>query len=349
MSKLQGLYPALSSTCTYTKLYHPALKPPHQRLPPPRSRFQSSAPYPPRPPFRLRILSDLHLSSPSYIPSSLAKHLPLLAPNLCLLGDISLAQNAALFTFLQGLLERSPSLRIFYVPGNRESSGLTYPDALSHLAAFEEKANAMFGPRFFLMARRRVDIDLDIDINGIDVEDGEGEGKGEKITLLGCTLWSCIPAAAAQSARARKPAGFHPELGIERQRNVEFERDLAWLNGEVGRIEQEEEPGREVVVLMYHCPTVDSRAGDSRFWKGGVREAREAFRSDFRGRGRCWESPKVGAWAWGHANWSCEFEKGKRLLLNCPKGYAYPRGLGMWEVPMLVIQRGNCGWQISRQ
>ena len=59
MSKLQGLYPALSSTCTYTKLYHPALKPPHQRLPLPRSRFQSSAPYPPD-------ISSNHVFSSSY-------------------------------------------------------------------------------------------------------------------------------------------------------------------------------------------------------------------------------------------------------------------------------------------
>lgn len=285
-----------------------------------------------RPSFQ--IISDLHLETPlgapSYTHFSSPRNLSLLAPNLCLLGDIGLTRDRQHFNFLRDLLIRDTQLNIFYVLGNHECYGTTPQLAEDTFNAFEDACTAEFGPRFFFMQRRRVDLT-------------------ETITVLGCTLWSRISEPQATVCR-RRLADFHPDprVGI-RDRSVEAHnadhaRDLGWLNGEISRLTVEE-PGRQVVVLTHHCPTVDLRACDPRWGKSGLNVS-EAFITDLKGE-PCWTAGNVKLWAFGHTHFSCEFMDGEKLIVGSMKGYAYPGGKGNWVIPELVVEAREVGdWKI---
>ncbi|KAF1976762.1 hypothetical protein BU23DRAFT_427229, partial [Bimuria novae-zelandiae CBS 107.79] len=252
-----------------------------------------------------QIISDLHLetplASPSYTYFSQSQNFPIYAPNLCLLGDIGLAADPALFTFLRTLFTRSPTLRIFYILGNHECYTTTWCLAEDALDAFDDSCASTLGPgRFFFMSRRRVDI-------------------SPRLTLLGCTLWSHISAAQTPLC-ARKLMDFHPGYGIRgrsiAQHNADHAVDLVWLNSQISTISNEE-PEREVVVLTHHCPTVGPRAASPRH-KGSA--VSEAFATDLRTEA-CWKSGNVRIWAWGHTHFDCVWGEGGRVLVSRQKGY----------------------------
>lgn len=289
---------------------------------------------------RFQIISDLHLETPLQTPSytyfSSPANFPLVAPNLFLLGDIGLiAHTQPLLSFLRSLLSRSPTLRIFYILGNHEPYHLTLENALSQMTCIESTLNNDYGPRFHLMHRRRIDLD-------------------STVTLLGCTLWTHVPAQHA-SAVASALKDFSDSTGIwDRSlddHNADHAADLSWLNAQVERIEKEE-PHREMVVLTHHSPTTDVRANSPRF--PAERPLNTGFRTDLSGE-RCWRSERVSVWAYGHTHFSCQFVDGgdgegegrrRKLVVSNQKGYALAGGKGNWRIEPVAVGREEGEWEV---
>lgn len=285
---------------------------------------------------RFQIISDLHLetplSSPAYSHFSKPSNFPLEADNIFLLGDIGLiADTLPLLTFLRSLLHRNARLKVFYVLGNHEPYRMTLENALDKASSWETTLTKEFGPRFHLMNRTRIDI-------------------SPTLTLLGCTLWSHIPAAhqhevAAALKDADENHGIRDRSVL--QHNADHAADLTWLNDTVAAIETDE-PDREVVVLTHHSPTTDARANSKRF--PPERAMNSAFRTDLSGE-KCWRSSNVKVWAFGHTHFSCQFvhadEEGQRkLVVSNQKGYAYEGGKGNWGVQPVVVGREVGEWKV---
>jgi hypothetical protein len=318
-------------------------------------------PFPPR----FQILSDLHLetplTTPSYTPfTANSSLLTLHASNLLLLGDIGYVRDERLFVFLRSLLQRTPNLRVFYLLGNHEAYGLTLCQARNRLREFEADIRAEYGERFFFMDKRRVDI-------------------SPGLTVLGTTLWSRI-SEARREACERVLTDFKEEGGIRgrgvEEHNKDFEGEVGWLNGEVGRIEEENrmvdmsgdrdgdgriegqdgaggvkrqrQRQKQILILTHHCPTLDPRARDPRH---AGSEVNEGFVSDLRGQ-KCWESEFVRCWAFGHTHWSCALyddQSGKEEYGD-GDGDGDGQGIGRKQGKLVVSnQRGYAGLEQDRR
>lgn len=279
---------------------------------------------------QFQIHSDLHLETPlvkpTYTHFSSPSNFPLHASNLVFLGDIGCLKDAGLFTFIRALLSRTPNLKIYYVLGNHEAYGITLEAAIEILRQFEQSSKKNYGDRFFFMEKRRVDL-------------------GKELTLLGCTLWSQITEEQAPAC-ARLLTDFQDYAGINSRlvedHNANFEASIAWLNEQVKRIE-DEEPERQIVVLTHHSPTLDSRANNPTHVESNVKSG---FVTDLSGE-RCWRSPNVKAWAFGHTHWNCAYVdsgySGKKLVVSNQKGYCGVNGQGNWDVQACVIEEGDDG------
>ncbi|CAE7217524.1 hypothetical protein P3342_013183 [Pyrenophora teres f. teres] len=255
---------------------------------------------------QFQIVSDLHLETPLTIPQYASFRLDIQANNLLLLGDIGLVADPRLFGFLRRILEQNRGCRIFYILGNHEPYHTTYEQAHKLLRDFEQDAKEDFGGRFKFLCRDRYNID-------------------KNITILGCTLWSAIRHDQVTEIAARS-TDLNNERGIRDwtldRHQEEHYRDLTWLNSQIATIEKEE-PHRQVIIGTHHSPTIDSRANDPRHEGSSVSSN---FVTDL-SRERCWMSPVVKLWAFGHTHYSCDFqdeETGKLVVAN-QRGYA---GLG---------------------
>ena len=80
------------------------------------------------------ILSDLHLETPASRPTYSDFTFPATCPNLALLGDIGLANDERLFSFLEEQLLRFEN--VFYVLGNHEPYDSTLETTRHALGAF---------------------------------------------------------------------------------------------------------------------------------------------------------------------------------------------------------------------
>lgn len=295
-------------------------------------------------PPRFQIISDLHLEtpvqSPSYSYFSSPANFPISADHLLLLGDIGLiTHKQPLLQFLQSLLRRDEQLKIFYVAGNHEPYHTTLEACLATLHSWEETLNAEFGSRFHVMQRRRVDISA-------------------TTTLLGCTLWTHVPSQYAHTVAAALK-DIDEKTGIWNRtlddHNTDHKKDLAWLNAQITTIE-DSEPHREIMVLTHHSPTINPRANSKRF--PPERPMNSAFRTDLSGE-KCWTSPSVKVWAFGHTHFSCQFvdegnaavagdsgDSRKKLVVSNQKGYAYLEGKGNWRIKPVVIGRDEAMWKM---
>ena len=295
---------------------------------------------------RFQLISDLHLETPIQAPSysyfSDPANFPLHAPNLFLLGDIGLvAHTQPLLLFLRSLLNRDIHLRIFYVMGNHEPYTTTLENAIATFKDWEKLLNMEFEGRFHFLDKTRVDID-------------------SRVTILGCTLWSHVPAHHAYNV-ITTVKGFRDKTGIwDRSlgdHNADHARDLWWLNANVRTIE-EEEPEREIIILTHHSPTTDPRANSKRF--PPERSLNSAFRTDLSSE-KCWMSPSVKVWAFGHTHFSCQFVdegnqvgrdgkdedvKRRKLVVANQKGYAYAEGEGNWNIEPMVVGREDGVWRV---
>jgi hypothetical protein len=314
-------------------------------------------------PLRFQIISDLHLEtplmSPSYDHYSKPENFPIHAPNLFLLGDIGLTNHPQLFTFLTTLLSAHTSLQIFYVMGNHEPYHTTLEDSIARLSEFERDIKEKYSnqQRFYFLNRTRVDID-------------------ERVTILGCTLWTHIPDHAAHDCTTLLK-DFNEQHGIcERSvqsHNSDHLLDLQFLNHQVQSITSESSE-REIIILTHHSPTIDARANHPRHDKSSTNDG---FRTDLSGE-VCWTNMAVRMWGWGHTHFNCQFwddgdevdvdagaddvdvggnrewdkngtrerkrqvQKRRKLVIANQKGY------GMKDINVIVIEaeEGEQGWKV---
>ncbi|KAJ4333036.1 hypothetical protein N0V87_007936 [Didymella glomerata] len=285
---------------------------------------------------RFQIISDLHLetplSKPAYSHFSSPLKFPLEADNIFLLGDIGLiADTHPLLGFLRSLLRRNTRLNVFYVLGNHEAYRMTSENAIAKVQTWETTLTKEFGPRFHVLNRTRIDI-------------------SPTLTLLGCTLWSHVPPTHQREVTAALK-DFDEKHGIRDRsvldHNADHAIDLAWLNKTIAAVELDE-PEREIIVLTHHSPTTDARANSKRF--PPERALNSAFRTDL-SEEKCWTSPNVKVWAFGHTHFSCQFvhaggEEQRKLVVSNQKGYAYEGGEGTWEVKPVVVGTEEGMWKV---
>ena len=255
--------------------------------------------------FRFQIMSDLHLETPNARPSYDEFEIKPQCPCLALLGDIGNVSDPRHFGFLDRQLRQFEL--IFYLLGNHEPYGTTFPEAKAALRAFEadvEKrrcsADSKIG-KFVFLDRRRYDC-------------------SEELTVLGCTLFSFIkPEQRDPVARFVSDFSNINNWTIE-SHNAAHQSDLQWLNSQLSYCARNE-PHRSIVVLTHHSPTTLEAANDPRHMQDRI-GVQSAFVTDISEQ-ICWTSPQVKLWAFGHTHFNCDLEDPrtrKRVMAN-QKGY----------------------------
>jgi hypothetical protein len=276
---------------------------------------------------QFQIISDLHLETPFQQPSYRSFHLNLAASYLMLLGDIGLVTDPGLFTFLEGLLKRTPNLTIFYVLGNHEPYQITLEDAHSTMLTFSEKMTMVYGPRLIVMNRTRHDI-------------------SPTITVLGCTLWTEIANEHA-SEICNVLTDFNTSRGIRNwsleSHLDEHRKDLAWLNEQVSKIEQEQ-PERQIIILTHHSPTTDSRVNDPRHKDSPINSG---FVNDL-SKEICWTSPTVCLWAFGHTHYSAHYHEGEtgKLVFSNQRGYTSLGAIKQPSIKCTLVEASENRWRV---
>ncbi|CAI4219046.1 unnamed protein product [Parascedosporium putredinis] len=161
------------------------------------------------------LLSDIHLEIASQYTTYT---FPATAPILLLAGDVgNLVHYPDYLAFLASLAPRYD--RVLLLLGNHDFYGLTYDAALD--AARRLVAEPCLAGKVLLLHRTRWD-DPDSDL-----------------TVLGCTLWSRVPAKARDTVFYRVSDYLHiKEWSVEKHNEKHIE-EVAWLRAELRAMAQE--------------------------------------------------------------------------------------------------------------
>lgn len=247
-------------------------------------------------PVSFQVMSDLHLEThPSY-----DYKFKQTAPYLALLGDIGLVGDDRIFQFLEKQVKRYWA--VFFLLGNHEPNGLSFDSAKARVRAFESKmanlrAQSTIG-RFVFLDQTRYDV-------------------SSTLTVLGCTLFSHIYEDQEIAVASRLTDFRNISQWTVQDHNRAHRSDLDWLNQQVQEI-SEKEPQRKLAIFTHHSPCMDERAMDPRHANS---EVTSGFVTDLKLE-KCWSSPGVKAWAFGHTHYNTSFtnEHGAKILAN-QKGY----------------------------
>jgi hypothetical protein len=247
------------------------------------------------------------------------------------LGDIGLANDSRLFSFLDAQLTRFKT--VIYILGNHEPYDGIFEAAKEEMRTFKrdmahEKTQDDRRGIFMLLDQARYDIT-------------------PTMTILGCTLFSAIDPDQESSIRLFVPDFERIQGWDVDSHNTAHKSDLAWLNRQVTSIILEE-PKRKIVIFTHYSPTLQAEANDARYLKddSGVRSA---FIADL-SKEPCWISPSVKLWAFGHTHFNCDFidpETGKRVLAN-QKGYRRSEADGFEPEKVVVIATDSSVAQLAR-
>ena len=254
---------------------------------------------------QFQIMSDLHLETPQTRPTYDEFKIQPQCLYLALLGDIGNVQDPRLFTFIEEQLHHFAL--VFFLLGNHEPYGMTFLAAQESVRAFKDYTdrqrsvpNSSTGEFVFLDQTRR-------DLPG-------------EITVLGCTLFSHIMPEQRETV-SRFVSDFSSIDGWTMDTHcAAHEADLAWLNGQVTQIVQDE-PHRSIVIFTHHSPTTLEAANNPGHLKDSA-QVRSAFTTDVSDQ-VCWASTQVRLWAFGHTHFNCDIQDpqtGKRIVAN-QKGY----------------------------
>lgn len=255
----------------------------------------------------VQILSDLHLEAPKGY--DIFKIIPK-APYLALLGDVGniATHKDDYLAFLT--LQLNQFRAVLFVPGNHEAYHSNWPDTLNILRAFEQDVhqNGSLGD-FVLLDRVAFRL------------------PGTSITILGCSLFSSIPAENEMAVSMGLNDFFQIRDWDVGMHNEAHKRDLAWLNAQVGDLEQSDV---KIVIFSHWSPSLDVRAIDQRHTGSAITSA---FSTEL-SKEACFKSDKVKVWAFGHTHYNCDFtvqrEGGAgplRLLAN-QRGYYFAQAEG---------------------
>lgn len=254
---------------------------------------------------QFQIMSDLHLETPEVRPTYEAFKVQSQHQHLVLLGDIGNVSDPRLFDFLEEQLQHFKI--VFYLLGNHEPYGMTFPTARARVRTFEEDMTRLRSSpdtaigRFVFLDQTRYDL-------------------MDSIAVLGCTLFSrIVPEQQESVARFVSDFSRIEDWTIDAH-SAAHQADLQWLNGQVEDIMQYE-PHRSIIIFTHHSPTMLEAANDP----GHVKDlagVRSAFVTDLSDQ-VCWTSLQVKLWAFGHTHFNCDFQEvrtAKRVVAN-QKGY----------------------------
>ncbi|KAI6857646.1 hypothetical protein KC343_g7685 [Hortaea werneckii] len=260
----------------------------------------------------LQIVSDLHLESPKAY--DVFEIVPK-APYLALLGDIGTFSDSHKNDFLSFLRRQLQNFRIvFFVAGNHESYGTTWPKAQAILYELEQESSNNDSLGEFVFMNRRV---YEIPDSGV--------------TLLGCSLFSFVPSESAMAVEMRMNDFYSTHDWDVAQHNAAHAQDLEWLNDQVA---SETTANNTIMILTHWSPTTDPRSLDPKHL-GKDNPIGCAFSTDLSGQ-KCFESEKVRVWAFGHTHYNCNFEieRGERAPLKVitnQRGYYFSQAAGFDE------------------
>ncbi|KAI0125700.1 Ser/Thr protein phosphatase superfamily protein [Xylariales sp. AK1849] len=256
----------------------------------------------------LQILSDLHLEAPkAYDVFEIAPH----APYLALLGDIG-CLSKDFDEYSNFLLVQLRQFKIvLLVLGNHEPYHSSWTVVKNSMAKSQEnvelrKEGGEKLGKLVILDRTRFDIDVGDD----------------KITVLGCTLFSHIPPESHDHVSFGVNDFYYTEEWDVEKHNQEHQHDLQWLNSQLEGLEGS---GRKVVIFTHYSPTVDSRAEDPRHSKSAIKPG---FETDLQNTS-LWQHDAVKLWAFGHTHYNCDFKDdlGKRVYTN-QRGYCFSQSPG---------------------
>ncbi|EQL03519.1 hypothetical protein G6O67_000508 [Ophiocordyceps sinensis] len=255
----------------------------------------------------LQIMSDLHLEAPkAYDYFDIRPR----APYLALLGDIGnvVSHREDYREFLTRLLTQFRV--VLFVPGNHEAYHSDWPSTLSTLRAFEQgvRSDSSLG-EFVLLDRAAHHL------------------PREKTVILGCSLFSRVP----PESERRVSMGLNDFYQIDdwdtKAHNDAHARDLAWLNSQVAELEGTD---NKIVILTHWSPTRHVDAVEPRHAASPIMTA---FSTDL-SEERCFKSPSVRLWAFGHTHYNCDVQVDRgqgaptlRLLTN-QRGYYFAQSDG---------------------
>ncbi|QUC19159.1 uncharacterized protein UV8b_03400 [Ustilaginoidea virens] len=257
----------------------------------------------------IQILSDLHLESPKAYD---LYEIPPEAPYLALLGDIGnvVAHKDEILAFLTRHLRQFKA--ILFVPGNHEAYHSSWEETVAVLSAFEEQLgrDSSLG-RFAVLDR------------------GTFRPPGSDTVILGCSLFSHVPQESQMAVEMGLSDFFHIRDWTVVDHNDAHRRDLAWLNGEVAKLEDDHDTTK-IVILTHWSPCRLPGAVDPKHMRSPITSG---FSTNLANE-RCYSSVKVKLWAFGHTHYNCDIETERdggagmlRLLAN-QRGYYFAQADG---------------------
>ncbi|KND87545.1 Uncharacterized protein TOPH_07816 [Tolypocladium ophioglossoides CBS 100239] len=257
----------------------------------------------------VQILSDLHLETPKAY--DIFEIVPK-APYLALLGDIGnvVTHKDDCLGFLRKQLGQFRA--VLFVPGNHEAYHSSWPEVLDVLLAFE------------------LDIREDTSLGEFALLDrGAYQLPGTNVTILGCSLFSLVPAKSHMAVSLGLNDFFQTADWDVDAHNAAHRRDLAWLNAYVAHLEQNA-AGARIMIFTHWSPSQDARAAEPRHAGSPITSGFSTDLSDE----ACFKSNRVKFWAFGHTHYNCDFSVDRgdgagplRLLAN-QRGYSFAQAEG---------------------
>lgn len=261
---------------------------------------------------RFQVMSDLHLEIGQYYSSF---EIPVSAPQLILAGDIGRLHDHDNFCrFLT--IQCSNFEHVYLVLGNHEFYSSSRPEALSFLKELQTRTELQ---NLSVLDRLRVDV-------------------SDNVTLLGCSLWSHIPADSESEVNARV-SDFKQIHGwtVDKQ-NEEHQRDATWLRDQVESIHTSQ-PHRRILIVTHHAPTCRyTNRPEHKHSPLNPAFCTEILQSAVRD----WKGMhQVRCWIFGHTHWSVDFRFRRIHVIANQRGYVFPNALSRAPVPTSLFSRLN--------
>lgn len=247
----------------------------------------------------VQILSDLHLEAPKFY--DVFDIIPK-APYLALLGDIGnvISHKNDCLGFLTRQLKQFRG--VLFVPGNHEAYHSNWPETFKVLLDFEKdgRNNDLLGD--FVLLDRTV-----------------YRMPNTNIVILGCSLFSFVPAEYNMAVRVGFNDFFHIDNWNVGSHNNAHKRDLAWLKSQVAELEQTDV---RIMIFTHWSPSKDPRTIEPRHGSSSITSA---FSTELC-QEICFQSEKVKIWAFGHTHYNCDFTVERSKGAGLPRLLANQRG-----------------------
>jgi predicted phosphodiesterase len=240
---------------------------------------------------KIQYISDIHLE---HYGENFLK-LPVVAEYLALVGDIGYPSRNNYKEFIKWCSENY--MKVFLILGNHE---YYYEENMDNSKAIVLEIISNYDNIYLL------------DNDKIEVED---------YTILGTTLWSCVPEEAS-SVVEKYVNDYHniniygmPINNIDITNNF-FNKNVKWLEKELN---EAQENNRKFIILTHHAPLIE-KTSDPKY-EIHDRQLNYAFSSDL---SYLMKEP-IKAWIFGHTHWTCDFLYNNIRIISNGIGYKNER------------------------